>query len=401
MAVVIGTRPEAIKLAPVVLELRRRGISTSVVATGQHGEMVDSVLGLFGIAPDHELKLMRREAGLNAALGRAIYRIGALFDEIEPGAVIVQGDTTTAVAGAIAAFNAGVPVAHVEAGLRSHDLALPFPEEMHRRLITVVARWQFAPTEHAAEQLRAERATGSILVTGNTVVDAVNHILATHAGPPAGAARGQYLLATAHRRESWGDPIRNIALGLRDVLRAQPDLSVVFATHPNPKARGPVDEVLAAEPRAMVVDAIAYDEFLKLLRGATLAVTDSGGVQEEGPSLGVPVLVTRAVTERPEGIEAGAARIVGTGRARIRTAVLELLEHPELRLQMTAAGRSVYGDGMAASRIVGAIVGGDVAERLIGPGDGRRKLKQDRRLPRVAATPAAGRGNSLGAGQGQ
>jgi UDP-N-acetylglucosamine 2-epimerase (non-hydrolysing) len=230
---------------------------------------------------------------------------------------------------------------------------------MHRRLISVVTRWHFAPTEHAADQLRAEHASGTIVMTGNTVVDAIKHILASPVGPGSRAVipAGRYVLATAHRRESWGDPIRNIALALRDVIRARSDTSVVFATHPNPKARQPVDEVLGAEPRAMVLDAIAYDAFLELLSGATLSVTDSGGVQEEGPSLGVPVLVTRAVTERPEGIEAGAARMVGTRRAVIREAVLQLLDHEDARTRMAAAGRSVYGDGFAARRIVDTLAG--------------------------------------------
>lgn len=357
-AVIIGTRPEAIKLAPVVRELRDRGIDTTVIGTGQHRDLVDSVLGLFGIALDHDLQLMQPESGLNSVLSRAIERIGALLELLQPDVVVVQGDTTSALGGALAAFNCQIPVAHVEAGLRSQDLALPFPEEMHRRVISIVSHWHFAPTAHAAGALRAERVSGKILVTGNTVVDAVNHILSLRsAGQPAQVQpSGPYLLATAHRRESWGGPIRNIALGLRDVLREQPEMSLIFATHPNPKARRPVEEILSAEPRATVVEAMEYDEFLYLLRGATLAVTDSGGIQEEGPTLGVPVLVTRAVTERPEGLAAGAVHMVGTERASIRRAVRQLLDDPAERSRMAAAGRRVYGDGSAARRIVDALV---------------------------------------------
>jgi UDP-N-acetylglucosamine 2-epimerase (non-hydrolysing) len=357
-AVVIGTRPEAVKLAPVIRELRERGIQTTIIGTGQHRDLVDPVLELFGLALDHDLQIMEPESSLNAVLSRAIERLGTALELLRPDVVVVQGDTTSAVGGAIAAFNARIPVAHVEAGLRSHDLALPFPEEMHRRVISIVTRWHFAPTEHAAAELSAERVPGQILVTGNTVVDAVNFILSVASARKhtVTAPTGRYLLATAHRRESWGAPIRNIALALRDVLEEHPDLSVLFATHPNPKARHPVEEVLSSEPRATVVEAMEYDEFLAVLRGAVLAVTDSGGVQEEGPTLGVPVLVTRAVTERPEGLAAGAVRMVGTGRANIRQAVGQLLDDPADRSRMAAAGRLVYGDGTAARRIAYTLI---------------------------------------------
>jgi UDP-N-acetylglucosamine 2-epimerase (non-hydrolysing) len=357
-AVVIGTRPEAIKLAPVVSELRRRGMETTILGTGQHRDLVDPVLDLFGLALDLDLEIMEPESSLNAVLSRAIERLGAALETLHPDVVVVQGDTTSAMGGALAAFNSHIPVAHVEAGLRSHDLALPFPEEMHRRVISIVSRWHFAPTDHAAAELRSERVPGQVLVTGNTVVDAVNYILqvASTREHAVAAPPGRYLLATAHRRESWGAPIRNIALALRDVLDDHPDLSLIFATHPNPKARHPVEEVLSSQPRATVVGAMEYDGFLAVLRGAVLAVTDSGGVQEEGPTLGVPVLVTRAVTERPEGLAAGAVRMVGTGRADIRRAVGELLDDPEQRSRMATAGRSVYGDGTAARQIADALL---------------------------------------------
>jgi UDP-N-acetylglucosamine 2-epimerase (non-hydrolysing) len=357
-AVIIGTRPEAIKLAPVVLQLRERGVETIVIGTGQHRDLVDPVLELFGVTLDHDLRIMQADATLNMVLSRAVARLGEALERLRPNAVVVQGDTTSALGGALAAFNCGIPVAHVEAGLRSHDLALPYPEEMHRRVISVVTQWHFAPTKHAAAELRAERVPGQIVVTGNTVVDAVNFILASKpvTGSDAPDPKRPYILATAHRRESWGAPIRNIALGLRDVLAAHPNVALVFATHPNPKARRPVEEVLGSEPRAMVRGAMEYDEFLALLRGAVLAVTDSGGIQEEGPTLGIPVLVTRAVTERPEGLLAGAVQMVGTGRANIRRAVTGLLEDPRARTRMATAGRRVYGDGAAARRIVDVLI---------------------------------------------
>ena len=357
-AVIIGTRPEAIKLAPVVRELRDRGVDTTVIGTGQHRDLVDPVLALFDVALDRDLQIMEPDASLNAVLSRAVERLGSTLEELRPDVVVVQGDTTSALGGALAAFNTRIPVAHVEAGLRSHNLALPYPEEMHRRVISIVSSWHFAPTEHAADELRSERVPGRILVTGNTVVDAVLHILGARSARTARAPeiRQPYLLATAHRRESWGAPIRNIALALRDVLHEHPELSLVFATHPNPRARHPVEEVLSSEPRATVVGAMEYDDFLAVLQGAVLAVTDSGGVQEEGPTLGIPVLVTRAVTERPEGLEAGAVRMVGTGRAKIRRTVGALLEDPAERERMASAGRAVYGDGTAARRIAAALL---------------------------------------------
>ena len=357
-AVIIGTRPEAIKLAPVVRELRDRGVRTSVIGTGQHRDLVDPVLDLFGVALDHDLRIMEEGATLNMVLSRAISRLGDLLERLRPDIVVVQGDTTSALGGAVAAFNSGIPVAHVEAGLRSHDLTLPYPEEMHRRVISIVSRWHFAPTRHAAAELRAERVPGEIVVTGNTVVDAVQFILAKRPpeAAPGAVPAGPYILATAHRRESWGTPIRNIALGLRDVLHAHRELSLVFAAHPNPRARRPVDEVLGAESRASVLGAMEYHDFLALLRGALLAVTDSGGIQEEGPTLGIPVLVTRAVTERPEGLSVGAVEMVGTARADIRRAVRRLLDDPAERSRMSSAGRRVYGDGSAARRIVDALL---------------------------------------------
>jgi UDP-N-acetylglucosamine 2-epimerase (non-hydrolysing) len=358
IAVVFGTRPEAVKLAPVIRELRSRGVKTAVIGTGQHRDLVDPVLSLFELALDHDLKIMKPDSDLNAVLTLAIDRLGTLLADLQPQAVVVQGDTTSALGGALAAFNCGIPVAHVEAGLRSHDLAFPFPEEMHRRVISILSRWHFAPTSHAAAELRSERVPGRVVKTGNTVVDALRFILASNKQRRLGRVgpEGPYILATAHRRESWGQPIRNIALGLRDVLDARPGLSVVFATHPNPKAHDPVEEVLGSDPRAMLVGPMEYDAFLEILRGALLAVTDSGGVQEEGPTLGVPVLVTRSVTERPEGLTAGAVRMVGTRRSAIRRAIERLLDDPGERVRMGRVGRRVYGDGLASRRIVDTLM---------------------------------------------
>lgn len=355
IAVFFGTRPEVIKLAPVIIELRARGAATVVVATGQHRELVDDLLSLFGIAVDENLDLMRPRQSIDHVLAGSLTGIGRALDHFKPRAVVVQGDTTSALGAALAAFHRHLPLAHVEAGLRSHDLALPFPEELNRRVTSLVARWHFAPTEAAAENLRREGAGGEICVTGNTVVDALRMIEAR--GIPISADLAAFigdaplLLATAHRRESWAGGIAGIAAGLSDVLDASPDLRIVFVTHPNPVARGPVERALGHQDRARVVDAVPYSEFLALLQRAALVVSDSGGVQEEGPTLGVPVLVTRSVTERPEGVAAGAVALVGTDPIVIRDATLALLRDDTARRQMANAGRTVYGDGHAAERI--------------------------------------------------
>jgi UDP-N-acetylglucosamine 2-epimerase (non-hydrolysing) len=356
IAVVFGTRPEAIKLAPVVLALRTAALPHVVVTTGQHREMVSDVLNVFGITPDADLGLMRDGQTLDYLLGNALERIGEALDTFKPRAVVVQGDTTSMLGATLAAFHRRIPVAHVEAGLRSHDLSLPFPEEMNRRAAAVMMRWHFAPTAHAAENLRAEGARGEIHVVGNTVVDAVNWV-ANHDRPsdsPALAFVGEspYLLATAHRRESWDGGIARIATALREVLRERRDHRLLFVVHPNPAARAPVDTFLGGHDRAMIVDALPYPDFLHFLRGARLVISDSGGVQEEGPTLGVPVLVTRKVTERSEGVDAGAVRVIGTVEAVVRDAVLELLDDPDGLRAMAAAGAGLYGDGHSAARIV-------------------------------------------------
>lgn len=370
--VLFGTRPEAIKLAPVITELRARDVPTLVVATGQHRDMVAQVLDLFDLAPDHDLALMRERQSLDHVLTSVVAGVGALLAEVRPRAMVVQGDTTSTLGGALTAFHHRVPLAHVEAGLRSGSLALPFPEEMNRRVASIVATWHFAPTEGAAANLRREGITEGVVVTGNTVVDALRHISDRTASRTselaAFAAEGPLILATAHRRESWDGGIQRIAEALRDVLQEMDDHRLVFATHPNPIARAPVEALLSNEPRARVVTALDYPEFIGLLSRARLAITDSGGVQEEGPTLGVPVIVTREVTERPEGVQAGAVVLVGTDTERIRTLALDLLRHPGRREEMSRRGRGIYGDGEAARRIVDRLL----ADLRSARGAGRR-----------------------------
>jgi UDP-N-acetylglucosamine 2-epimerase (non-hydrolysing) len=279
-----------------------------------------------------------------------------VIEQARPDVTIVQGDTASTVGSALASFYAGVPVSHVEAGLRTDDPHLPFPEEMNRRLTSMLARWHFAPTQRAADNLRAEGIVEHVHVTGNTVVDALRRILAQEPRLPPSlhdfVGGVPLIVATAHRRESWDGGIERVASALHRVLEQLPDHRLLFATHPNPLARGPVERVFADEPRARLVQAIEYPAFLRVLSWAQLAVTDSGGIQEEAPTLGVPVIVTRQVTERPEGVDAGAVRLVGTNEESIVASALELLTDEGARHAMTHAGRSLYGDGAAARRIV-------------------------------------------------
>ena len=367
VVIVLGTRPEAIKLSPVILELRARGIATLVVSTGQHQELTTHALGTFGIRPDRDLALMRTHHSLDQLLARVLEGVGPVLAEAAPQAVIVQGDTTSTLGAALAAFHARIPLAHVEAGLRSNDLARPFPEEMNRRMTSLVTRWHFVPTIGAASKLAAEGITSGVTVSGNTVVDAVARVLGSQpAMNPelADVARaGPYLLATAHRRESWAGGIESIAIALRGILSALPDHRLIFVTHPNPAAREPVERILGGDERVHVTQAVAYPAFLQLLAGTRLVISDSGGVQEEGPTLGVPVLVTREVTERPEGVAAGAVRLVGTDSARIIDQALAILRDPTVHRRMAEAGHGLYGDGHAARRIVDALVADGVGDR--------------------------------------
>lgn len=354
IAVVLGTRPEAVKLAPVICALRRADVRTAVFSTGQHRDMVTEVLDQFEIRVDEDLELMQAGQSLDHVLTRTIVGIGELLDRQRPRAVLVQGDTSSALGSSLAAFHRTIPVGHVEAGLRSGDLSRPFPEEMNRRAISVMARWHFAPTGTASDNLAAEGIRHGVHIVGNTVVDALRFVIADTRELPETLApfpSGRFILATAHRRESWDTGIGEIATGLSAVLAELPDMSLVFVTHPNPIARAPVDAEFKDHPRVIVTGHLPYRVFLELLRRCDLAVSDSGGVQEEGPSLGVPVIVTRAVTERPEGVLAGAVRVVGTVADQIRDSAIEILENPEVAMAMRQAGAGIYGDGAAAGRI--------------------------------------------------
>jgi UDP-N-acetylglucosamine 2-epimerase len=351
---IFGTRPEAIKMAPVVRALAgRRGVESLVCVTAQHRQMLDQVLGLFGIVPDIDLDLMRANQGVGDFAATAFAAVNGALDRATPDVVLVQGDTTTAAIAALAAFYRRIPVGHVEAGLRTNDPENPFPEEINRRLADVVARYRFAPTRASADALRAEGYPArSIHVTGNTVVDALKFMLAQGGPAEAPAARpGETLVVvTSHRREAFGEPLRRICRALLEVAARRPDVRFVYPVHLNPNVREPVHQLLSGHPRIDLIEPMAYDAFVRLMSQAALIVTDSGGIQEEAPALGVPVVVIRQKTERGEAVAAGAARLAGTTTAGIVRAVLS-----ELR-RTRRVKRSVFGDGRAAERIVRVVL---------------------------------------------
>jgi UDP-N-acetylglucosamine 2-epimerase (non-hydrolysing) len=356
--VVFGTRPEAIKLAPVIAALAKEAprIRARVAVTAQHRKMLDQVLSLYRIVPDHDLDLMQPRQTLTQITTRALERVGRLLDARPPDLVLVQGDTTTTFAAALAAFYRRVPVGHVEAGLRTYDKFQPFPEEINRRLTSHIADWHYAPTARArAALVREGIARSRILVTGNTVIDAV---LAAAAKPPAGSPvpgwtpgpNRRLILVTAHRRESFGKPLAGICGAIADLVAAYPDVEVIYPVHLNPNIRGPVRKLLGGRKRIRLTPPLEYRPFVDLMARSTLILTDSGGIQEEAPSLGKPVLVLREVTERPEAAEAGTVEVVGTERKRIVAAARRLLEDPRAYARMARA-HNPYGDGKASARI--------------------------------------------------
>jgi UDP-N-acetylglucosamine 2-epimerase (non-hydrolysing) len=354
VAVVVGTRPEAVKLAPVVHALRRRpGLETRLIATAQHREMLDQTLAVFGLAPDVDLDVMRPGQGLAELTARLLTALAETFAAERPDLVLLQGDTSTVLTAALAAFYAGVPVGHVEAGLRSGDPRDPFPEEANRRLAGVLADLHFAPTERARRNLLAGGVPAErVFLTGNTVIDALQRVLAGLPPPPEEGRR--MLLMTAHRRENWGEPIRRVCRAVRDVLEARGDVEVVFPVHRNPLVREVVWAELGGHPRAELREPADYRTMVDLERRCYLALTDSGGLQEELPSLGKPVLVLRQTTERPEAVEAGCARLVGTAREAVAASLLELLDDPAAHAAMARVANP-FGDGHAAERIAAAV----------------------------------------------
>jgi UDP-N-acetylglucosamine 2-epimerase (non-hydrolysing) len=357
---VFGTRPEAVKMAPVVQALRASDdFAPIVVVTAQHREMLDQVLRLFDIVPDRDLDIMLPEQSLFDISTRALERLDPVLRENRPAMVLVQGDASSTMLGALAAFYHQIPVGHVEAGLRTWDKYRPFPEETNRRVTSVLADLHFAPTPWARDNLLREGIPAQrVLVTGNTVIDALQQIARRSDVPvPSGVPPldgRRMLLVTTHRRENWGEPLRQVYLALLDLLARFPDLLVVFSLHRNPVVRRVAHEMLGNHARVCLIDPPDYGPWVQLMSRAYLILTDSGGIQEEAPALGTPVLVAREVTERPEGLAAGTVELVGTARDRIADRAGRLLADAAARVRMAQA-RNPYGDGQAARRIVAAM----------------------------------------------
>jgi UDP-N-acetylglucosamine 2-epimerase (non-hydrolysing) len=362
IGIVFGTRPDAIKMAPVVLELRKRSDEFIPVAisTGQHRQMLDQVLQVFDVRTDIELDLMRHNQTLNGLTRRILESMDTLLAENPMDCLLVQGDTTTAFAAALAAFYRKVPVAHVEAGLRSHDIYQPWPEEVNRRLAAVVTQLHFAPTPLAAENLLTEAIPAQdVVTTGNTIVDAVHKLLGMqtieHPLPQGVPDDGSpIVLMTSHRRESWGGELENICDSILELVERFPHIRVIYPVHLNPNVTSTVEAKLSNRDRIHLIPPVDYFQFLSLLRRCYLVLTDSGGVQEEAPIFHKPVLVLRKVTERPEASLLGMAKIVGTSREMIVREASRLLSD-EYAYKTMAAGECPYGDGRAAARIATAL----------------------------------------------
>ena len=355
VCIVLGTRPEAIKLAPVIQAFQAADdFHTRVVLTGQHREMVTQVMDLFGITADHDLALMAPKQTLTHITCSALQGLQEEFERHSPDLVLVQGDTTTAFASALAAFYGQIPVGHVEAGLRTDDIFDPYPEEANRRLISQLALLHFAPTHVSARNLAASGVVGETVTTGNTVIDAL--LLMAQKAPPLEMPgldfeRQRVILATVHRRENWGERLKDIGRGFLEVLERFPDTALLLPLHRNPTVREPLQALLGDHPRAFLTEPLDYDRLVAAMRGATLLLTDSGGLQEEAPALGKPVLVLRRTTERPEAVDAGTAKLIGTDSADIVRETALLLENPEAYEAMARA-HNPFGDGQASARIL-------------------------------------------------
>jgi UDP-N-acetylglucosamine 2-epimerase (non-hydrolysing) len=361
--VVVGTRPEAIKVAPVIERLKRQPdeFETIIVATAQHRELLDQALALFHISPDIDLNLMNSGQGLPMLTSRILESMSVTLSDVKPDIVLVQGDTTTAFTSTLAAFYQQIAVAHIEAGLRSYKKYSPFPEEINRRLTTVMADIHFAPTPLAKEALLSEGvAADEIVITGNTVVDAVMHVSQLpfffHNSVLGNVDLNKHrlILVTSHRRESWGLELQNICEAIKELVQNHPDIVVVYPVHPNPVVKNTAEQILGGLERIHLVEPLNYMTFVNVMKKAYIILTDSGGLQEEAPTLKKPLLLLRDVTERPEAFEAGLAKAIGTDRGKIVHEVDNLLNDDNLYRTMTDS-HNPYGDGKAADRIVTAL----------------------------------------------
>ena len=365
---IFGTRPEAIKLVPVVRALQKYSdcFHALVCVTAQHREMLDQVLRIFEIRPDYDLNIMKPRQDLSGVTSEILLKLKDLFEEVKPDLILVQGDTTTTFAASLAAYYRRIRIGHIEAGLRTYDKYSPFPEEANRHLTSVIADYHFPPTEKAKLNLLREGVPPErIFVTGNTVIDALLWMVNKQSSPEnqrrmedffkeelgIPIKNGRLILVTAHRRESFGEGFENICRALREVVSRNPDVNIVYPVHLNPNVREPVQRIIGSTERIHLIEPLEYEPFVYLMNRSYMILTDSGGIQEEAPSLGRPVLVMREVTERPEAVEAGTAKLVGTRAERIVDEAQRLLDDPE-EYRRRASVKNPYGDGRAAERIV-------------------------------------------------
>lgn len=359
---IFGTRPEAIKMAPVVKALEAAPDMESIVTvTAQHREMLDQVLHLFSITPDYDLNIMSQGQTLYDVTCRALMGLQEVLKEARPDVVLVHGDTTTTFVGALAAFYEGIPVGHVEAGLRTGNIYSPFPEEMNRKLTGAIGTYHFAPTTTSESNLLKENINPDHLyVTGNTVIDALqttvkkDYTFTEELLNKIDYVNQKVILVTTHRRENLGDPMRNVYEAIRDIIGEHEEVEVIFPMHRNPKVRSIVQEVLGHMPRVHLIEPLEYEPFANLMDRTYLIMTDSGGIQEEAPSLGKPVLVLRDTTERPEAVQAGTVKLVGTDKATVYATAKELITNAEMYTAMSNAVNP-YGDGLASGRIIQAL----------------------------------------------
>ncbi len=354
---IFGTRPEAIKMAPLVKEIEKNSdvLESSVCVTAQHRQILDQVLELFEIKPDYDLDIMKENQNLWSLTSDVLLKTKEVIDEVKPDVVLVHGDTTTSMAAALSAFYAKVPVGHVEAGLRTFDKYYPFPEEINRVFTDAICTYYFAPTDESCENLiKSNVDKKNIYKTGNTVIDALLYTVENHRQDVEGLDLNpelKIILMTSHRRENFGEPIREICKAILELVENNKNIQVVYPVHPNPNVRKPVYELLGNNDRIHLIEPLEYAQFCSLMKKAHIILTDSGGVQEEAPSLGKPVLVLRDTTERPEAIEYGTVKLVGTNREKIVSTVQALL-NDEAEYKKMSEAINPYGDGLASKRIV-------------------------------------------------
>ncbi len=356
VAVVVGTRPDCIKSMPVVQALRQTpGLRTTLISTGQHREMLDQVFKTFGIQPDIELGLMKHGQSLSEMTSRMVLALDQAFEQCKPDFVVAQGDTTTTFVSSLVAFYRYIPFGHVEAGLRTHDIRNPFPEEFNRQATRLIACQHYAPTVLAADNLRKEGVPEEdIFITGNTGIDAVLQVAKLVPQRWYPDFHGRLILMTMHRRENWGQPMREVATAARQLIEENPDSMLVVAMHKNPDVRSVLTEALGGHERIDLIEPPQYEDFVKLIERSDFILTDSGGVQEEAPSFGKPLLVLRETTERPEGVEAGCARLIGTKAEAVLTYGRKLFHDKEFYIDMARAANP-YGDGNASGLIAQSI----------------------------------------------